>query len=139
GEIEARYRALTDWYARRGHFWVDRGPFYLHSVHPVERSVVIRRNPDFPDPAGKWLRFSEPRIPVLDLDGPMVVSAREGAQFRLHIGFADAPYPADAIERAGYLLFDRDGRLLIEGEASPQGDGLWTISLSPAQIARLGV
>src|SRR5690606_8045047 len=56
GEIEARYRALTDWYARRGHFWVDRGPFYLHSVHPVERSVVIRRNPDFPDPAGKWLR-----------------------------------------------------------------------------------
>lgn len=139
GEVEARYRALAAWYAKRGHFWVDRGPFYLSSVHPVERSVVIRRNPDFPDPAGKWLRFSEPLIPVLDLNGPMVVNADKGARFTLRISYHDAPYPADAIGRAGYLLFDRDGRLVIEGDAVPQGHGRWRIALSPAQIARLGV
>jgi len=64
-EVASRYQALADWYERRNHFWVGDGPFYLHSVHPVEKTVVLRRNEDFPDPATKWLDFSEPEIPEL--------------------------------------------------------------------------
>jgi peptide/nickel transport system substrate-binding protein len=59
GEVEDRYRALSEWYGARRHFWVGDGPFYLHSVHPVERSVVIRRYDDFPDRSDKWLRFTD--------------------------------------------------------------------------------
>lgn len=139
GEVAQRYRALTRWYAERGHFWVDNGPFYLHSVHPVERSVVIRRYEDFPDRADKWLRFARAHIPVLDLDGPLVVDAQESAEFGLRISFDDAPYPADAIERARYLLFDRQGRLVTDGNAIPVGNGRWNIALSREQIAQLGV
>lgn len=139
GEVEERYGALARWYAERRHFWVDSGPFYLHSVHPVERNVVIRRYNDFPDRADKWLRFSRARIPVLDLDGPLVVGAQEAAEFTLRISFDDAPYPADAIERARYLLLDRQGRLITEGNAVPAGDGRWKIALSREQIAKLGV
>jgi peptide/nickel transport system substrate-binding protein len=138
-EVAERYRALTQWYAQRRHFWVDNGPFYLHSVHPVERSVVIRRYEDFPDRADKWLRFARARIPVLDLDGPLIVSAQEAADFTLRISFDDAPYPADAIEGARYLFFDRQGRLITEGDAVPTGNGRWKIALSREQIAKLGV
>jgi peptide/nickel transport system substrate-binding protein len=87
GEAAARYEALDAWFQQRRHFWVSDGPFYLHAVYPVERSVVLRRFEDFPDPADKWLRFAEPRVPVLDLDGPMVVQLGEAAEFSLDISF----------------------------------------------------
>jgi peptide/nickel transport system substrate-binding protein len=138
GEVAERYRALGDWYAARGHFWVDNGPFYLHSVHPIERSVVLRRFEDFPERADKWLRFDEPRIPVLDLDGPMIVRRGEAPAFELCITFDGAAYPVTDIERARYLLFDGRGQLRGEGDAKPGDGGCWSISLDAAQVAELG-
>jgi len=90
-EVASRYQALADWYERRNHFWVGDGPFYLHSVHPVEKTVVLRRNEDFPDPATKWLDFSEPEIPELALNGPMMVRQGESARFSLDITFGGEP------------------------------------------------
>jgi peptide/nickel transport system substrate-binding protein len=138
GEVADRYRALGDWHAARKHFWVDNGPFYLHSVHPVERSVVLRRFEDFPERADKWLRFDEPRIPVVDLDGPVIVRRGEAAEFGLCISFHDQPYPVADIERARYLLFDGRGRLRAEGDAVPDGKGCWSIDLAADQVAELG-
>jgi peptide/nickel transport system substrate-binding protein len=138
GEVAARYQALTDWHRLRGHFWVDDGPFYLHSVHPVERSVVIRRFPDFPDPATKWLRFTRPEIPELELDGPLVVSAGEAAEFELQITLGGEPYPAEAIEAVQYLLFDGVGELVLRGAAAPAEPGRWRIALDSEQLAQLG-
>jgi peptide/nickel transport system substrate-binding protein len=138
GEVTERYRALDRWYAERRHFWIDNGPFYLHSVHPVERSVVLRRFEDFPDRADKWLRFDEPRIPELDLDGPMIVRQGERAAFRLCVSFHGAPYPVGDIERARFLLFDGRGRLRGEGDAQPAPDGCWSVDLDAGQVAALG-
>jgi peptide/nickel transport system substrate-binding protein len=138
GEAAQRYSALADWHLRRGHLWVGDGPFYLHSVHPVERSVVVRRYEGFPDPAEKWLRFTRPEIPELDLAGPMVIERGEAAEFALHITFEGEPYAAGEIESAQFLLFDGLGGLALRGEAQPAGDGLWTITIAPEQIAQLG-
>lgn len=138
GEVEARYRALADWHANRGHFWIGNGPFYLHSVYPVERSVVMRRFEDFPDPSDKWLRFTRPRIPDLELSGPMLVQAGEAAEFELLISFADAPYPEDDIESAQFLLFDGVGALALRGDAEPAGGGRWRIRLDEEQLRALG-
>jgi peptide/nickel transport system substrate-binding protein len=139
GEIEERYAALGQWYAERRHFWVDNGPFYLHSVHPVERTVVFRRFEDFPDAADKWLRFTEPRIPALDIEGPMVVRMGEAPAFELDISFNGKSYPVEDIERARYLLFDGRGRLVAEGDAEPVGDGRWVVALEPAEVEQLGI
>jgi peptide/nickel transport system substrate-binding protein len=138
GEAAARYQALSQWHRQRGHFWVGDGPFYLHSVHPVERSVVVRRYEDFPDPSDKWLRFTRPEIPELDLDGPMVVEAGEAAEFALRITFGGEPYPPGEIEMAQFLLFDGVGALTLRGEAQPFEPGVWKIDLSPEQVAQLG-
>jgi peptide/nickel transport system substrate-binding protein len=137
-EAAQRYQALSDWYGARRHLWVDKGPFYLHSVHPVERSVVLRRFEAFPDRADKWLRFDRPRIPALDLDGPMIVRQGEAPAFSLCITFDDQPYPEDDIEQARYLLFDGRGQLRLEGDAEPVGTGCWSIRLDAEQIAALG-
>ncbi|MEX0871144.1 MAG: ABC transporter substrate-binding protein [Aquisalimonadaceae bacterium] len=138
GEVAERYRRLDDWRARRGHFWVGDGPFYLHSVHPVERTVVLRRYEDFPDPADKWLRFTRPEIPELDLDGPMVVEAGEPATFNLRVTFAGEAYPIEAIDTVQYLLFDSSGELALKGAAVHGNDGRWRIHLREEQLAELG-
>ncbi|GGX89477.1 ABC transporter substrate-binding protein [Litchfieldella qijiaojingensis] len=138
GEATERYRALSDWHRQRNHFWVGDGPFYLHSVHPVAGSVVLRRYEDFPDPADKWLRFTEPEIPELDLDGPMVVESGEGATFSLAITFEGEPYARKAIEQAQFLLFDGRGELARKGNAKALGNGHWQVSLPPETVAKLG-
>lgn len=135
---ERRYAALADWHGERGHFWVGDGPFYLHSVHPVEQSVVLRRFEDFPDPADKWLRFTEPRIPELDITGPMVLEPGEAAAFELRVTFADEPYPSDEIDAVQFMLFDGVGELAHQGEASEIEPGLWRIALEPERIEALG-
>ena len=140
GEVDERYRALSDWYGDRGHFWIGDGPFYLHSVHAVERSLVLRRFEDFPDRSDKWLRFTHAEIPELSLDGPLVVEHDESAEFRLEITFEGEPYPADNIEAVRFLLFDGVGELAQRGEAEPtEISGVWTIRLSPQQLSALGV
>ncbi len=137
-EPRQRYAAVADWYDQRNHFWVGDGPFYLHAVYPVERTVVLRRYEDFPDPADKWLRFARPRIPEVSLDGPMMVQMGEDVRFRLGVTFEGEPYDADDIEQVQYLLFDGEGRLLHRGEASPAGDGHWNVNLSADEVAELG-
>ncbi len=137
GEAERRYRALADWRRQRGHFWVGEGPFYIHSIHPVERMVVLRRFADFPDPGDKWLRFTKPEIPELELDGPIMVSTGDGAEFNVRVEFEGAPYPSEAIETLQYLLFDGAGELVLKGEPEPAGDGLWRIRLTTEQLQAL--
>ncbi|RTR05884.1 ABC transporter substrate-binding protein [Halomonas nitroreducens] len=144
-EITARYRALADWHAKRGHFWIGNGPFLLDSVHPVAGSLVLERFRDFPDPADKWQGFTRPAIPELDLDGPLVTApdpadGAGAATFRLAVTLEGKPYPPQAIDRVQFLLFDGRGTLVERGEAEPSGDpGRWRIAPSPATLAALGV
>ncbi|MFC3284526.1 ABC transporter substrate-binding protein [Litchfieldella rifensis] len=139
GEAAERYRALADWHQQRGHFWVGDGPFYLESVHPVSGSVVLRRNEDFPDPADKWLRYTRPEIPELDLAGPMVVESGESAEFSLNITFEGEPYARKAIEKVRFLLFDGSGELARQGNAKVLDNGVWKIALAPEATKALGV
>ncbi len=139
-EAVQRYNALTDWYRERGHFWVGSGPFYLHSVHAVEQAVVLRRFEDFPDPADKWLRFVQPKIPELNLDGPMMIAVDRNRPhtFQLDITYQGEPYDHEDLEAVNYLLFDGDGAPALRGRARPGDDGRWLIKLTPDQLAALG-
>lgn len=137
-EIASRYQALADWYEQYNHFWVGDGPFYLDSVHPVEKTVVLRRNEDFPDPATKWLDFSEPEIPELALNGPMMVRDGESARFSLDITFGGEPYPREAIQGVEFLLFGGDGTMQKKGKATYVDEGRWQVELSASTLDSLG-
>lgn len=138
-EIAARLDALDHWYRERGHFWVGSGPFYIHSLHPLEGSLVLRRFEDYPDPADKWLRFARAEIPELALSGPAVVEHGSGAAFSLGITFDGAPYDREAIEGVQYLLFDGDTRLVERGRAEWQAGERWQVRLDERTVQQLGV
>ncbi|MBK7950324.1 MAG: ABC transporter substrate-binding protein [Deltaproteobacteria bacterium] len=138
GEVEERYAALARWVDLRGHYWVDNGPFYLHAANPTERSIVLRRFEEFPDRADKWLRFDEPRIPVVDLDGPMIVRQGETPRFDLCVTFRGQAYASADIERARWLLFDGRGGLRAEGDAVSSSEGCFSIALDAKVVGALG-
>ena len=133
-----RYAALADWRAKRGHYWIGDGPFYLDSVYPVAGSLVMRRYEDFPDRGDKWLRFTEPQIPVVSVEGPMTVATGSRAEFRVDIRHGEQPYPRAGLASVEYLLLDGGGNVQDRGKAEPTDAGHWRIRLSRERIEALG-
>ncbi|HEY7317585.1 MAG TPA: ABC transporter substrate-binding protein [Candidatus Binatia bacterium] len=132
-----RYEKLRAWRQARHHFWVSNGPFYLYSVHPVEKIVVIKRSESFSDPADKWVRFVEPQLADVDISGPRIVKAGSAAEFQVRITFKGKPYPEQDLEFVRYMLFDSRGKLVDLANPKLVGDGIWRIALDPKQTARL--
>lgn len=137
-EIATRFQALTEWYQQRRHFWIGSGPFYLHSTHPLEGSLVLRRFKDYPDPSDKWLRFARAEIPQLELEGPAIVHNGESANFDLSITFDGQPYDREAIETVQFLLFDGNSDLVHRGDMEWLSDEHWRVELDSNVIDRLG-
>jgi peptide/nickel transport system substrate-binding protein len=136
-QAQERYQRLSEWHRARGHFWVGHGPFYLASVHTTEKNVVIRRFDRFPDPPDKWRRFIEPRIPQVNITGPVRVTSGEAVRFQVEVTFQGEPYPVDDVDFARFLVLDARGELATAADAQPTSDGLWEVELTPEQTADL--
>lgn len=136
-EAERRYQLWGDWYQQRKHFWVGQGPFYLDSVHTVEKNVVLKRFAGFPDSPDKWLRFSEPRIAEVEVTGPAQLQVGSAAEFEIKATFRGEPYPTEDIDFVKFLIFDARGELAFSGEAEAAQAGLWKVKLDAEQTARL--
>ena len=128
-EMTARFENLSEWHRRRGHFWVGTGPFYLERAFPVEGTVVLQRNREYPDMATRWLGFAEAPIPAVVLDGPGRVTIGEEAVYDVAIEIDGAPYPVDDIDNVKYLVLDATGAVAHVGAAEAVEDGLWEIAL----------
>ncbi len=139
-EAKTRWENLKAWYEDKGHFWVGTGPFYLDSVFPLEKTVVLKRYEAYPDPADKWLGFGEPKLATVTIEGPARVSAGAGeATFDVYVTYKDEPYPADEIMGVKYLLFDSKGAVVATGEATMVEDGHYQIVLGGDTLGQLGV
>lgn len=128
-EAAARFANLQAWYDVHHHLWVGTGPFFLESVFPIEGSVTLARNENFPDPADKWARFAAPKIAVVDVTGPASVAVGTDATFDVFVTYEDAPYPQAEIAGVKFLLFDANGNLVATGEATAIADGQYQIVL----------
>lgn len=136
-DAQARWSNLQSWYEDKGHFWVGTGPMILEAAFPVEGNVQLLRNPDYPDAADKWLRFTEPQIATVEIDGGGRVTIGEEATFDVLVSFKDAPYAIDGINEVKYLVFDARGELVHTGPATAVEDGLWQVTLSAEETANL--
>ncbi|MFP4393899.1 MAG: ABC transporter substrate-binding protein [Anaerolineales bacterium] len=128
-EAQARFENYAEWFRRRGHFWIGTGPFYLERAFPVEGTVVLQRNREYPDMADRWMGFAEPPIATVELDGPGRVTIGEEAAYEVFVTFEDTPYPIDDINNVKYLVFDAEGSVAHVGEAEAVEDGLWEFAL----------
>jgi peptide/nickel transport system substrate-binding protein len=136
-DAKARYENLQKWYADHNHFWVGTGVYYIDEVNPVEGSVVAKRFEDFPDLSDKWSRFGEPQIAVVDVTGPAEVSQSSEATFDAYVSFNDAPYKQEDIEKVVYLLYDAEGNLVLNGDATAVADGQYSATLTADQLSKL--
>ncbi len=134
-EAAARFANLQAWYDAHHHLWVGTGPFYLESVFPIEGSVTLARNENFPDPADKWARFAAPKLAVVDVTGPASVTIGTDATFDIFVTYEDAPYPQAEISSVAFLLFDATGNLVAKGEATAIADGQYQVVLPTTGLA----
>jgi peptide/nickel transport system substrate-binding protein len=124
-EAAERYANLQEWYRRYGHFWVNTGPFFLQRAFPVEGTIIMQRNPDYPDLATRWDGYSAAPIPEVVVEGPVSVAIGEEATFDIYVTFQDEAYAVDEIAMVKYLVFDATGELAYVGDAEAVEDGLW--------------
>lgn len=137
-EARVRWANLQEWYRKHEHFWIGTGPYYLDKVFPIEGTLILKNNPDYPDNADKWLRFSAPRIPLAEITGSNRVTIGQEATFDVLATFDGAPYPAADLSEVKYLVFDAKGTLAFSGTAvATSENGKWQIVLSKEQTAKL--
>ena len=55
----------------------------------------------------------------------------------MQISFKGKPYPEKDLEFVRYMVFDSRGQLVELANPEPVGNGMWRITLSPNQTARL--
>lgn len=139
GEAAARYTALGNWFKQRGHFWVSNGPFYIESVHPVQKTIVLQRSDDYLKTDDKWLAFTSPRIAEVKTTGLAQLRAGAAAEFQIAVSFKGSPYPLKDIDFIRFLLLRGDGTLVSSGNADPVRDGTWQVKLSAEQSKQLQI
>ncbi len=136
-EAADRYAALGDWYKKAGHFWVGNGPYYLESVHTVQKTVVLRRFEEYRSTDGRWLSFTSPRIAAVRVSGPAQVRIGTGADFQIDVTFNNKTYAASDMDFVKFLLFGSNGALVTSGDARAVHDGLWQVRLTADQSQQL--
>jgi peptide/nickel transport system substrate-binding protein len=136
-EMATRYTNLQEWYRRYGHFWVNTGPYFLQKAFPVEGTIILQYNPNYPDLATKWDRFATAPVPEVVLDGPGSVTIGEEATYDVFIDFEGEPYAIDDLSSVKFLVFDATGSLAFVGEAVAVEDGYYQVTLDADMTAAL--
>jgi peptide/nickel transport system substrate-binding protein len=129
-EATARYANMQEWYRRYGHFWVNAGPYFLQQAFPVEGTLILQYNPEYPYMADRWSAFSAPPVPEVLLDGTDRVTIGEEVVYDVYVELAGEPYAIDEISTGKYLVFDATGELVETGDLAAVEDGYWTATLS---------
>ena len=136
-EATSRWENLNAWYADKGHFWVGIGTLYLEEAFPVEGSVQLLHNANYPDAASKWQGFDTPMIAEVEIDGPARIAIGSEVTFDIFVEFAGEAYVMADIGEVKYLVFDALGELALTGPATAMEDGLWQVTLSADDTAKL--
>lgn len=138
-EAATRMANLKKFYQEKKHFCINTGPYYIDSVHPVEKIVVMKHFADFPDAFSKWAKFGVPMVAEVDVVGENRVRRSVGTTFTVNITFENKPYAMKDIDFVKYMVFDSKDNLVIIGEAKAVKNGQWSVALTPQQAAMIPV
>jgi len=117
--------------------WIGTGPYYLDQVFLTEKSLTLKPFTDYPDYADRWANFGEPKLAVVEMDGPGQVKIGEEATFDVFVTYKDEPYPASEIKVVKYLLYDAKNEIVKVAEVEATEDGVYTIVLDAATTSAL--
>ena len=133
-DAATRYGNLKTWYQAHNHFWVGTGPYYLDTVSPVEKSLVLKSYSGYADLSDRWSsQFSEPKLADVELTAPDSVKIGSDATFNVAVTFQGDPYPQSKIKSVKYLVYDATGAVILVDYATAVSDGEYTVTL-PADV-----
>jgi peptide/nickel transport system substrate-binding protein len=133
-EAVARYENLKAWIERTGHMVIGTGPFYVQKAFPVEGTLILQRNPNYPDMADKWSGYSAAPIPEVLVDGMGEVAVGSEAMFDVFVDYMGEPYANADLSMVTYLVFDATGALVMKGDAEAVEDGYFTVTLDTSDL-----
>jgi peptide/nickel transport system substrate-binding protein len=138
-EAATRYANLQAWYTAHNHFWVGTGPYYLDSVSPVEKSLVLKNYSDYADPVDRWSgQFAAPMLATVDVSGPSgQVKIGDTATFNISITNQGQPYPNKDLKMVKFMVYDATGAMVINSLATAVSDGNYQAVLSAADTSKL--
>jgi peptide/nickel transport system substrate-binding protein len=129
-EATARFANVQSFYNTYNHMWIGTGPYFIDAVYPVERTVTLKNNSNYPDLADRWTRFGAPKLLTVELDGPAQVTIGTEAVFDIFVTNENAPYPSAELASVNWLLFDKGGNLIDTGAAALVEEGLYQVTLT---------
>jgi peptide/nickel transport system substrate-binding protein len=137
-EAKTRYANLQKWLTDHGNLWLGTGPYYVDKVFPVEGTITLKYNPDYPDAADRWSQYSgKPKIAAVSVDGPGIVKIGSDATFDISITFEGQPYPSSDLQDVTYLVYDANGNVAASGSAEPVADGQYQVVLASDITSKL--
>ncbi len=134
-EAQARWKALGDWYAAKGHWWVSNGPYMFGRADTTANQIVLDAFRDYPFKADKWDALLTVRIPDVKIaQAPTEVVPGLDATVKLTSTVAGKPYEKTSIK---YLLTDPKGALAASGTATKGTGANFTILINKNVTANL--
>jgi peptide/nickel transport system substrate-binding protein len=132
-----RYDASMSWIDNHGHAIISNGPFYLDNYNAAAGTITIKafRDSSYPFEVGQWSQFEmAPLADITSVDVPRLVSIGEPTSVHLSVDVAGQPSSNATVS---YFASNKDGVVVIKGNAQSQNIGQFNIDLTAEMTAKL--
>jgi peptide/nickel transport system substrate-binding protein len=133
-----RYDASISWIENHGHAIIRNGAFYLDSFNVAGGTITINAFRDFSYPfeAGHWSQYEAPRLAEIgSVDVPRIATMGQATAIKVNVELAGQPSSSNVT--INYFVSNKDGTVVIRGEAQPGSPGQFNIDLTPDMTAKL--
>ena len=132
-----RYDASINWINNHGHAIISNGAFYLDNFNAAGGTITIKafRDPSYPFEVGHWSHYESPRLAdITSVDVPRIVSIGQPTSVKVNIQVASQPSSNATVN---YFVSNKDGVVVISGQAQPQNTGEFLIDLTADITSKL--
>jgi peptide/nickel transport system substrate-binding protein len=132
-----RYDASINWIDNHGHAIISNGPFYLDSFNAAGGTITIKafRDSSYPFEVGHWSQYETPQIAdITSLDVPRLVNMGQPTSVNVNVEVAGQPSSNATVN---YFVSNKDGIVIIRGEAQHEKTGQFHIDLTTEMTSKL--
>jgi peptide/nickel transport system substrate-binding protein len=136
-EAIRRYDASISWIENHGHAIISNGAFYLDNFNVAGGTITINafRDASYPFEAGHWSKYETPRLAdIISVDVPRIVTMGQPTPIKVNVQVAGEPSNNVTVN---YFVSNKDGTVVVRGEAQQGSPGQFNIDLTSDMTAKL--
>jgi peptide/nickel transport system substrate-binding protein len=136
-EAIKRYDASISWIENHGHAIISNGAFYLDNFNVAGGTITINafRDASYPFEAGHWSNYETPSLAdIISVDVPRIVTMGQPTPIKVNVQVAGEPSNNVTVN---YFVSNKDGTVVVRGEAQQGSPGQFNIDLTSEMTAKL--